>query len=59
MSKNLINKIKKSGTLCVGEYFYTYVKDTLDFIIRIPKQQKKEYSFMYPELINNQIVWVA
>jgi hypothetical protein len=59
MSKSLISKVKKAGTLCVGEYFYTYVKDTLDFIIKVPKEQQKTYDFRYPELINNQVVWVA
>ena len=59
MSKSLISKVRKAGTLCIGEYIYTYVKDTIDFIIQVPKKQEERYNFRYPELINNQIVWFA
>lgn len=59
MSKSLISKVKKAGTLYVGGYIYTYVKDTMDFIIQVPKEQEERYHFGYPELINNQVVWFA
>ena len=59
MSKSLISKVKKAGTLCIGGYIYTYVKDTMDFIIQVPKEQEERYRFGYPELINNQVVWFA
>lgn len=55
----MISKVKKAGTLCIGEYIYMYVKDTMDFIIQVPKKQEERYNFRYPELINNQVVWFA
>lgn len=59
ISQRLINQVKEAGTLCTGEYLYTYVKDIHDFIIEVPKSQEKEYGTRFPELINNQVVYVV
>lgn len=57
MNKELLDKIKTEKKVLTGGYVYEYKKDDINYIIRTPENQVR-YKYIYPELIQNQILWV-